>query len=121
MRQRREDGNRSRAGVRRHSLGESPTAMVVAGMAPGPATSWFLFIDDSGHDHGVSHYDLLAGVAIQNPAVRAVIAQLHAAEMRCFGRRYSDGRRELNGKVLLLHSHITTGVQIADSVSHVIS
>ena len=33
--------------------------------------------------------------------MREVIAQLHEAEIRCFGRRYSDGRRELKGKVLL--------------------
>ena len=63
--------------------------------------SWFLFIDESGHDHGASPYEVLAGVAIQDRAVREVIAQLHEAEIRCFGRRYSDGRRELKGKVLL--------------------
>ena len=63
--------------------------------------SWFLFIDESGHDHGASPYEVLAGVAIQGRAVREVIAQLHEAETRWFGRRYSDGRRELKGKVLL--------------------
>ena len=63
--------------------------------------SWFLFIDESGHDHGASPYEVLAGVAIQDSAVREVIARLHEAEVRCFGRRYSDGRRELKGKVLL--------------------
>ena len=83
--------------------------------------SWFLFIDESGHDHGASPYEVLAGVAIQDRAVREVIAQLHEAEIRCFGRRYSDGRRELKGKVLLVHSDISTGVQIADLVAYVIS
>ena len=63
--------------------------------------SWFLFIDESGHDHGASPYEVLAGVAIQDRIVREVIVQLHEAEIRCFGRRYSDGRRELKGKVLL--------------------
>ena len=65
--------------------------------------SWLLFIDESGHDHGASPYEVLAGVAIQDRAVREVIAQLHEAETRWFGRRYSDGRRELKGKVLLSH------------------
>ena len=83
--------------------------------------SWFLFIDESGRDHGASPYEVLAGVAIQDRAVREVIAQLHEAEIRCFGRRYSDGRRELKGKVLLVHSDLSTGVQIADLVAYVIS
>lgn len=43
---------------------------------------------------------MLAGVAIQDRIVREVIAQLNEAETRCFGRRYSDGRRELKGQVL---------------------
>ena len=63
--------------------------------------AWFLFIDESGHDRVESPYEVLAGVAIQDRAVREVIAQLHEAETRSFGRRYSDGVRELKGKVLL--------------------
>ena len=63
--------------------------------------SWLLFIDESGHDRSASPYEVLAGVAIQDRTVREVIAKLHEAETRWFGRRYSDGRRELKGKVLL--------------------
>ena len=63
--------------------------------------AWFLFIDESGHDRSKSPYEVLAGVAIQDHAVREVITRLHAAEIRSFGRRYSDGPRELKGKVLL--------------------
>ena len=62
--------------------------------------AWFLFIDESGHD-GKSPYEVLAGVAIQDRTVREVIHRLHQEESRWFGRRYSDGPRELKGRVLL--------------------
>ena len=63
--------------------------------------AWFLFIDESGHDRTASPYEVLAGVAIQDHAVREVIGQLHQEEIRSFGRRYSAGPRELKGRVLL--------------------
>ena len=63
--------------------------------------AWFLFIDESGHDRVASPYEVLAGVAIQDRALRELIARLHDAEVAAFGRRYSDGRRELKGSVLL--------------------
>lgn len=63
--------------------------------------AWFLFIDESGHDRSTSPYGVLAGVAIQDETVREVIDQLHTAEVGSFGRRYSDGPRELKGRVLL--------------------
>ena len=63
--------------------------------------AWFLFIDESGHDRAASPYEVLAGIAVEDRAVRTVIERLHEAEIRWFGRRYSDGRRELKGKRLL--------------------
>ena len=63
--------------------------------------AWFLFIDESGHDRVASPYEVLAGVAIQDHALRELIARLHDAEVASFGRRYSDGHRELKGSRLL--------------------
>ncbi len=63
--------------------------------------AWFLFIDESGHDRVASPYEVLAGVAIQDRALREVISRLHDSEISSFGRRYSEGRRELKGSVLL--------------------
>ena len=77
--------------------------------------AWFLFIDESGHDRSTSPYEVLAGVAIQDQAVREVIDQLHKAEIRSFGRRYSDGPRELKGKVLLkkkVYRHRALNVEV---------
>lgn len=63
--------------------------------------AWFLFIDESGHDRLASPYEVLAGVAIRDYVLRELIARLHDAEVESFGRRYSEGRRELKGSVLL--------------------
>ena len=63
--------------------------------------AWFLFVDESGHDRAASPYEVLAGVAIRDFALRELIARLHQAELASFGRRYSDGHRELKGKSLL--------------------
>ena len=63
--------------------------------------AWFLFVDESGHDRMASPYEVLAGVAIQDRVVSDVIRRLHEAELRCFGRRYSNGPRELKGSALL--------------------
>ena len=81
--------------------------------------AWFLFIDESGHDRSTSPYEVLAGVAIQDQAVREVIRRLHQLEIHSFGRRYSDGPRELKGKVLLKkkvfrHRELNADVDPAD-------
>ena len=57
--------------------------------------AWFLFIDESGHDRSTSPYEVLAGVAIQDQAVRDVIDRLHQAEIQSFGRRYRATRERL--------------------------
>ena len=84
--------------------------------------AWFLFIDESGHDRKASPYEVLAGVAIQEQEVSSVISQLQEAETRCFGRRYSDGPRELKGRALLKrkvfrHRDLDADVEVADVIS----
>ena len=81
--------------------------------------AWVLFIDESGHDRSASPYEVLAGVAIQDQAVGAVVRRLHEIEIDSFGRRYSDGPRELKGKVLLKkkvyrHRELNAEVDAAD-------
>ena len=80
--------------------------------------AWFLFIDESGHDRSASPYEVLAGIAIQDRNVGEIIHQLHQAEIRSFGRRYSAGR-ELKGRVLLKrkvyrHYHLNVRVNPED-------
>ena len=63
--------------------------------------AWFLFIDESGQDRKESPYEVLAGVAVEDDKLWSLIQELHSAEMAHFGRRYSDGARELKGKKIL--------------------
>jgi hypothetical protein len=63
--------------------------------------AWFLFIDESGQDHKESPYEVLAGVAILDADLWDLIKELHDAEIANFGRRYTDGARELKGKAIL--------------------
>ena len=81
--------------------------------------AWFLFIDESGHDRLASPYEVLAGVAIRDQVLRELIARLHDAEVASFGRRYSDGHRELKGAVLLKrkvfrHGALSAELDLAD-------
>jgi len=63
--------------------------------------AWFLFIDESGQDHKESPYEVLAGVAIKDEKLWGLVNELHDAEISHFGRRYSDGPRELKGTKIL--------------------
>jgi hypothetical protein len=63
--------------------------------------SFFLFVDESGHDRKASPYEVLAGVAIEDRDLWNIVLALHAAEQRHFGRRYSAGASELKGLKLL--------------------
>ena len=63
--------------------------------------AWFLFIDESGHDGVDSPYGVLAGVAVRDANLWGLINELHALEFRHFGRRYSEGTRELKGTKIL--------------------
>jgi hypothetical protein len=63
--------------------------------------AYFLFIDESGQDHKESPYEVLAGVAIKDADLWNIVQALHDAEVAHFGRRYSNGTRELKGKKIL--------------------
>lgn len=61
----------------------------------------FLFIDESGHDRKASPYEVLAGVAVEDRNLWDLICDLHAAEVRHFGTRYTKGSDELKGTNIL--------------------
>lgn len=61
----------------------------------------FLFVDESGHDRKASPYEVLAGIAVEDRVLWDLISDLHAAEVRCFGARYSKGSDELKGTNIL--------------------
>ncbi len=63
--------------------------------------AYFLFIDESGQDRKESPYEVLAGVSILDSDLWDMIKELHDAEIAHFGRRYSEGPRELKAKAIL--------------------
>jgi hypothetical protein len=63
--------------------------------------AYFLFIDESGQDHKVSPYEVLAGFAVEDQDLWNLIVAIQYLEERIFSRRYSSNRAELKGKKLL--------------------
>lgn len=63
--------------------------------------AYFLFIDESGHDHHDSPYEVLAGIAIQDADLWKFIKDAQEVEMACFGRRYRMEGREIKAKKFL--------------------
>jgi len=64
--------------------------------------SYFLFIDESGHDGHDSPYEVLAGVAVSDRDLWNLVRALQDAEQKHFGRRYSHGEaRELKATRML--------------------
>jgi hypothetical protein len=69
--------------------------------------AWFLFVDESGHDHRASPYEVLAGVAVEDQHLWSLVSAVHRAEEEFFGMRISSGPLELKGKKLLKHKTFT--------------
>lgn len=63
--------------------------------------SYFLFVDESGQDHRKSPYEVLAGVAVEDRDLCNLVCAIQNAEVKHFGRRYTDGHEELKGKKIL--------------------
>lgn len=63
--------------------------------------AYFLFIDESGHDHMHSPYEVLAGIAVEDSQVWPLITELNNSEAKHFGLRYSKEKFEIKGKKFL--------------------
>jgi len=63
--------------------------------------AYFLFVDQSGQDQRESPYETLAGVSVEDRDLWNLITALHTSEQEHFGRRYTQGSRELKGSRLL--------------------
>ncbi|MBU1656504.1 MAG: DUF3800 domain-containing protein [Gammaproteobacteria bacterium] len=63
--------------------------------------SFFLFLDESGHDLRESPYEVLAGVCIEDRDLWNLICAVQDAEPLFFGQRITHGELELKGKKLL--------------------
>jgi hypothetical protein len=63
--------------------------------------AYFLFLDESGHDHRASPYEVLAGMAVEDSKLWRLIQELKSIEIACFGGRYATPKRELKATKLL--------------------
>lgn len=63
--------------------------------------SYFLFIDESGHDLKNTPAEVLAGFAIQDVLLWDFVKAVHELERMHFGIRYSGPLRELKGRKFL--------------------
>lgn len=63
--------------------------------------AYFLFIDESGQDQRESPFEVLAGIAVRDVDLWALIRDVTNLELHHFGRRYSAGPSELKAKKIL--------------------
>jgi uncharacterized protein DUF3800 len=75
--------------------------------------AYFLFVDESGHDHRASPYEVLAGVAVEDSKLWDIIQDLKRLEIDCFGGRYSTPTRELKATKLLTAKTFRLAAQAA--------
>jgi len=61
----------------------------------------FLFVDESGHDHRESPYEILAGAAIREQDLWNLIQAIQSLEVELFGLRLAEVGIEVKGKKLL--------------------
>ncbi len=59
------------------------------------------FIDESGHDHGASPYEVLAAVAVQERELWNLIQAIRDGELEFFGVRFAEVGIEFKGTKLL--------------------
>ena len=63
--------------------------------------SWLLFLDESGHDHKQTHYEVRGGVALFDRKLWPFVKAVKLLEQDCFGALLSEYRTEVKGARLL--------------------
>lgn len=63
--------------------------------------AWLLFLDESGHDHKNTPYEVRGGVALHVSQVWAFVQAMERAELAAFGTELHQFRTELKGAKLL--------------------
>jgi len=73
-----------------------------------------LFVDESGHDHRESPYEILAGVAIREQDLWNLILAIQGLEVEIFGLHLSNVEVEIKGKKLLKHKIFRLAAQMPE-------
>ena len=66
--------------------------------------AWLLFIDESGHDHKTTPYEVRGGFAIHVGSLWPFVQEMQRLEADCFGTRL-----DAYGKEIALHSSTRSG------------
>src|SRR5438034_1075754 len=63
--------------------------------------SWLLFLDESGHDHKHTPYEVRGGIALQDAQLWSCVRAMQRLELDCFGCQLHQFRAEMKGCTLL--------------------
>lgn len=63
--------------------------------------SWFFFMDESGHDHVNTPYEVRGGFALSAGKLWPLIQRMEKLELDCFGAVLADYKAEIKGSKLL--------------------
>ena len=63
--------------------------------------SWLLFLDESGHDHRTTPYEVRGGVALHASELWPFVQDMQRLELAAFGTELNQFRTELKGSTLL--------------------
>lgn len=63
--------------------------------------TWLLFIDESGHDHKTTPYEVRGGFAIHVRLLWSFVQNMRQLEVNCFGRPLHEYKKEIKGSALL--------------------
>ena len=63
--------------------------------------AWLFFIDESGHDHRSTPYEVHGGFAVHASQLWPFVQEMQKLEIRCFGCRLHEFGKEIKGRALL--------------------
>ncbi len=63
--------------------------------------TWLLFIDESGHDHKTTPYEVRGGFAIHVRLLWSFVQNMRRLEVNCFGCPLHEYKKEIKGSALL--------------------
>jgi Protein of unknown function (DUF3800) len=63
--------------------------------------SWLLFLDESGHDHKTTPYEVRGGVALHAGQLWPFVQSMQRLELQSFGCQLHQYRKEIKGSTLL--------------------
>jgi len=76
--------------------------------------AWFLFMDETGHDHKQMPYEVRGGFALHDEALWPLVKDAHTLELECFGARLADYKSEIKGEKLLKKERFKHAAQMEE-------